>query len=361
MKRPLAVIELVKTMRQETKVYVGLDVHKEFCQACVMNNSGRVISNERFLSTRDELDKFLSRFNKAKFVLESTGIWEFIYEGIEAKGFEVLLANPSKVRAISEARVKTDKVDAETLAHLLRADLIPKSHVPPRDIRNLRQLVRHRAYLVRQTTSIKNRIHAELLRRGIRRPDNLKKPFTFKHVEWMRSLGILTINSSLNCLEGIQEQIREVESFLLEEYNSRPDARLISTIPGIGFYGALLILAEIDDVRRFPGPEKLCSYAGLVPTVHQSASTSYHGGITKNGSPHLRWILIEAVHVHTNYCPESKLSRFHEKVARRRGKQRATVATARKLLHTIYWMLLTKEKFHCQGFNLGEKAASMNA
>ena len=81
-------------MRQETKVYVGLDVHKEFCQACVMNKSGKVISNERFLSTRDELDKFLSRFNKAKFVLESTGIWEFIYEGIEKRGFEVVLAHP---------------------------------------------------------------------------------------------------------------------------------------------------------------------------------------------------------------------------------------------------------------------------
>ena len=348
-------------MQQETKVYVGLDVHKESCQACVMNESGQVISNERFRSDRDELDTFLKRFKDAKFVLESTGIWEFFYEYIEEKGFEVILANPSKVKAISEARVKTDKVDAETLAHLLRANLIPKSHVPSRDIRNLRQLVRHRAYLVRQSTSIKNRIHAELLRRGIRRPDDLKKPFTHKHVDWMRSLNILTINSSLDCLEGIQKQIKEIESFLLEEFNSRKEAQLISTIPGIGFYGALLILAEIDDVRRFSHPEKLCSYAGLVPTVHQSASTIYHGGITKNGSPHLRWILIETVHVHTNYCPESQLSRFYNKIARKRGKQRATVATARKILHIIYWMLMNKEKFHSHGFNLVEKAASSNA
>ena len=348
-------------MRQETKVYVGLDVHKEFCQACVMNKSGKVISNERFLSTQEALDKYLDRFKDAEFVLESTGIWEFIYEGIEKRGFEVVLAHPLKVRAIAEAKVKTDKVDAEMLAHLLRADLIPRSHVPPRDIRNLRQLVRHREYLVRQCTSIENRIHAELLRRGIRRPDSLKKTFTFKHVGWMRSLGIFTITSSLNCLEGIQEQIKEVESFLLAEYNSRKDAQLIATIPGIGFYGALLILAEIDDIHRFSHPEKLCAYAGLVPTVHQSGSRGHNGSITKNGSPHLRWILIEAVHVHTNYCPESKLSAFHRKIAQRRGKQRATVATARKLLHTIYWMLLNKEKFHCQGFNLVEKAASMNA
>ena len=81
LKRSLAVIWVVKPMRQETKVYVGLDVHKEFCQACVMNKSGLVISNERFLSTQEALDKYLDRFEDAEFVLESTGIWEFIYEG----------------------------------------------------------------------------------------------------------------------------------------------------------------------------------------------------------------------------------------------------------------------------------------
>src|SRR4030067_2989687 len=147
-------------MRQETIRYVGLDVHKEFCQACVIDPSGRVLSNEGFSSTRAELDRFLAGFKNAKFVLESTGIWEFIYEGIEKREFEVVLAHPLKVRAIAEAKVKTDKVDAETLAQLLRADLIPRSWIPPKDIRDLRQLVRQRAYLVRQAARFKNRINA---------------------------------------------------------------------------------------------------------------------------------------------------------------------------------------------------------
>ncbi len=97
-------------------VYVGLDIHEEFCQACVIDSSGEVLSNERFPSTQGDLDEFLDRFEDAKFVLESTGIWEFFYEGIERRGFEAVLAHPLKVRAIAEARVKTDKVDAETLA-----------------------------------------------------------------------------------------------------------------------------------------------------------------------------------------------------------------------------------------------------
>jgi transposase len=331
--------------------YIGLDVHKEFCQACVIDEQGRALSNERFPSTQDELERFLDGFNDAKFVLESTGIWEFIYEGIEKKGFEVQLAHPLKVRAIAEAKVKTDKVDAETLAQLLRADLIPRSWVPSRDVRDLRQLVRQRAYLVQQSTSLKNRIHAELLRRGVRRPGHFVQPFSMKSIEWMRSLGIPTVDSCLNCLENVQAQIEDINTQLLDEYNRRPDAQLIATIPGIGFYGALLILAEIDDIHRFPHPENLCAYAGLVPTVRQSASSVHYGAISKGGSSNLRWMLTEAVLTHIRCEPDSRLSRFHARVARRRGKQKAIVATARKLLLIIYWMLRTKEPYHCQGFN----------
>jgi transposase len=332
-------------------LYVGLDVHKEFCQACVIDESGRALSNERFSSTNEELDRFLGRFQDAKFVLESTGIWEFIYEGIEKRGFEAVLAHPLKVRAIAEARVKTDKVDAETLAQLLRADLIPRSWIPPKDIRDLRQLVRQRAYLVRDAARFKNRIHAEILRRGVRRPENLRTPFSQKSVRWMRSLSIPTVTSCLNCLESVQAQVQEINAQLLVEFEKRPDAQLISTVPGIGFYGALLMLAEIDDVRRFCHPEKLCAYAGLVPTVSQSASSVKYGSISKDGSAYLRWILTESVHVHTRYEPGSQLSRFHARLAKRRGRRVATVATSRKLLRIIYWMLVRHEPFHSHGFN----------
>ena len=326
-----------------------------------MNELGEVISNERFKSTQEELDEFLSRFEDAKFVLESTGIWEFIYEGIENRGFEVVLAHPLKVRAIAEARVKTDKIDAETLAHLLRANLIPRSHVPSRDVRNLRQLVRQRAFLMRQSTRFKNRIHAELLRRGIKRPEYLKSIFTKKGVSWTRSLNIQTINSNLNCLDRVQEQVVKLNSILLEEFEQRRNAQLISTIPGIGFYGALLIAAEIDDVHRFPHPSKLCAYAGLVPTVHQSASSVRYGGICKDGSKYLRWILTEAVHIHKRVCPDSQLSGYYNNISRRRGKQVAIIATARKLLNVIYWMLVREDVYHCHGLDPDEKAAPRSA
>ena len=170
-----------------------------------------------------------------------------------------------------------------------------------------------------------------ILRRGVRRPENFVKSFSMKSNDWMRSLGIPTVDSCLDCLENVQEQIEYINSQLLDEYNRRPDAQLIATIPGIGFYSALLILAEIDDIRRFPHPENLCAYAGLVPTVRQSASSVHYGAISKGGSSYLRWMLTEAVLTHTRCEPDSRLSRFHAKVARRRGKQKAIVATPRKL------------------------------
>jgi transposase len=342
-------------------LYVGLDVHKEFCQASVLDENGKELSNEKFLSTNDALDEFLDRFEDAKFVLESTGIWEFIYEGIERRGFEAVLAHPLKVRAIAEAKIKTDKVEARTLAHLLRADLVPCSYIPSKDIRDLRQLVRQRTFLVQRQTSFKNKVHAEMTRRGIRRPDYLKTPFSNKSIEWMRSLNIVTININLDCIQAIQDQIESMNEKLYQEYQKRPEAQLISSFPGIGYYGALLIWAEIADIHRFKDPEHLSSYAGLTPTVSQSASTVHYGAISKEGSKHLRWILIESVHVHIRYNPDSQLSKFHSKIEKKKGNQRATTAAARKLLHVLFWMLQNNEPYHSHGFNPVRKPAAQTA
>ena len=332
-------------------LYVGLDVHKEFCQASILNEKGFEEDNLRFPTTHRGLESFLDRFEDASFVLESTGVWEFVYEIIEEKGFPVKLAHPLKVRAIAEASVKTDKVDARTLAKLLRLDMVPESYIPPKEIRDLRRLTRLRSYLTQTNTGLKNRTHAELLTRGIHRPDDLVKPFTQKSNDWMRSLDIPGVDVQLNMIEAVQGQISLVNEMIRREYDQREEVRNLTSISGIGIYSALVIFAEIGDVRRFPDPEHLCSYAGLTPTVSQSASSVHYGGISKEGSKQLRWILTEVVHSHHRFEPSSNLSRFYDKIARKRGKQKAAMAAARKLLHIIYWMMLTGETYHSHGFN----------
>ena len=330
-------------------LYVGLDVHKEFCQASVLDENGEERSNIKIPTRKEELESFLSGFDEAKFVLESTGVWEFVYEIVESKGFEVVLAHPMKVKAISSAKIKTDKVDARTLAQLLRMDMIPASHVPEKHVRDLRGLVRHRKALVEKSTSFKNRVKAELLRRGIRRPEALKTSWSGRSIEWMRTLGISVVNSNLDVIEALQVQIKSVNDQLIPEYWKNENAMIISSMPGIGYYGAMLIALEIDDVHRFASAQQLCSYAGLVPSVHQSSTVTYHGPITKQGSRHLRWILTEAVLIHVANEPDSKLTDFFRRLTKKKGKQVATVATARKMLTVLYWMLIKKEEFKVTG------------
>jgi transposase len=177
----------------------------------------------------------------------------------------------------------------------------------------------------------------------------------------MRSLNIIGINVDLDCLDAIQAQVDSLNKKPCEEFQRCHEAQLIATIPGIGYYGALLIFTEIADIHRFSNPEHLSSYAGLVPSVSQSASTCHYGGVSKEGSAYLRWILTESVHVHRFCCRDSQLSRFAAKIEKKRGKQKATSAAARKLVHIIYWMLVNDQPFDGQGSNPATKPAILNA
>jgi len=229
--------------------------------------------------------------------------------------------------------------------------MVPESYIPPKDIRDLRRLTRLRSYLTQANTGLKNRTPAELLVRGIRRPDELVSPFAQRSQDWMRTLDIPGVDVQLNMISAVQGQIELVNEMIRKEFDQREEVRNLTSIPGIGIYSALVIYAEIGDVRRFPDPEHLCSYAGLTPTVSQSASSVHYGGISKEGSKQLRWILTEVVHTHHRFEPGSNLSRFYDKIAKKRGKQKAAMAAARKLLHITYCMMLNGESYHGHGFN----------
>jgi transposase len=332
-------------MEARTMEYIGVDAHKAYCVASVVNGKGKLLCQERFESTPEAIRQFFSRRRRgSRAVLESTSFYEPIYEAIERLGFDVRLSHPKKTRAIALAKVKTDKVDSLTLAQLLRADLIPEAWVPPREVRDLRNRVRSRVYLKRKETSVKNRTYYELTRRGIPyKPGCLA---TKRGRLWVRELGLQDVGRLIDLLDLLGEHIVDLEADLLQEYNRNEDAQRIATIPGIGFYGAMLIAAEVGNVSRFPDAEHLCAYAGIVPTVHQSSDVDYRGRITKEGSPHLRWILTEAVHLHVRHAGDTDLQRFHRRLARRRGKKKAVVATTRKMLTAIYHMLRNRESYN---------------
>jgi len=167
--------------------YVGVDVHRQTCHATVMDECGNILKQEKFLNREDEFLRVFDGIENAEVAMEATYCWQPAYEWIEQMGHKPKLTHPMKPRIIAEARIKTDVKGSEALAHLLRADLLPTSYVPPKKTRELRALVRLRTYLVRERVRLKNKIHAELAKRGIRFLDS---PFTEKGKAWLKKLKI---------------------------------------------------------------------------------------------------------------------------------------------------------------------------
>jgi transposase len=305
-----------------------------------MNDKGEIVGQKK-LPSNGEVVEFLKEFGeRMEVAIEATPSWYWLYDHLEEEGFEVKLSHPLRTKAIAYARVKTDKVDSATLAHLLRSDLLPLSYVPEKAVRLNRELLRYRASLVKIQTRIKNKIHTILAKNNI--SHDYTDLFGKAGMAFLHSLSIpenykIALEGYLSVLETLRDEIRGVSKRVRQLAEDDQDSRLLMTIPGVGYYSALLIKSEIGDVRRFPSAKQLCSYAGLVPSTHASGNVCYHGHITKQGSRWLRWILIEAA-IHAVKRP-GVLRRFYFKVERKKGGQIAKVATARKLLEWIYHIL----------------------
>lgn len=329
-------------------LYAGLNLHKNFSQAIVCREDGSVVKEGKFCTTRKDISEFFFELREeVKIAIEATTACEWVFDLLEEQGHTVVLAHPLKTRWIAESKIKTDKIDAKILAHLLRTDLLPTAYMPQKDVRDIRWLVRRRIFLGRFSGKLKNRIYAELIRRGIKY--DVKKIFTRKCRGWLQSQDIPAINSYLSMLESIQEEINKLDREIREVGKKYEEVRIIDTIPGFNVYGAMIVFSVIGKVERFGFEEKLYSYSGLVPCVSQSGDCNYYGGITKLGSNDLRWMLIEGTRVHINWAQangiETKISKHYWKLCKKKPEKVAIVAAARKMLQAIYWMLKNKEEY----------------
>jgi transposase len=333
-------------------IHLGVDLHKQFSFITAMDQQGNILTRSKVLNQRESFLKFLSSYppSKSRIVLEATWNWYWLWDLLEEQGYRLQMAHPLKTKAIASARIKTDKIDSEILAHLSRSNLVPQSYVVDRETRFRRELIRYRASLVRLRATIRNKLHALVARNGRNCPyrDILGK----KATAWLLSLALApvyreTLEGYLRVVEPLGVEIdRATESIKVSARESQWASRLLEFY-GIGEWTALLIVSEIGDIGRFPSAKHLCSYAGLVPSVHASGKTSYTGHITKQGSKWLRWALVEAAHHAMRKPPYQD---FYQRTAKRRGKAIAKVAVARKLLKAIYH-LLRKERSSSQNEN----------
>lgn len=330
--------------------YLGIDVHKDDSRVAVLDDDGEVVEEARVQNA--SLEKIAEDYAGAKAAIEATSNYYTIYDTLD-EYLDVVVADPTQTKAIGFAEVKNDRLDAKLLAQLRRAGMIAESYVPPQKLRERRALVRGRKRLVEKRTDFKNEVHAVLDKEGISYDWD---PFSVEGREILAgedlALGTVAeqlLESFLSVIDELTAQIEALEEMIEETAASLEATQLLMTIPGVSFYSSLLITSEIGEIERFERAEEVVSYAGLNPVVRESGDSRTEGGISKRGSGDLRWILVQCVQTAVHRCNDPYLGRFYARLKERKNHQIAIVATARKLLVSIFHMLKRKEVYDPPG------------
>jgi transposase len=326
--------------------YIGMDVHREFAQLAVVED-GLVRDHGRIGVTPEALRRWTDGLRPDDEVaLEATGNSDAIANLLIPLVGRVVVSNPSKTRAIAEAKVKTDKVDARILAQLLAADFLPPVWLPDERTRSLRRQVTRRAHIVRQRTRIKNQVHA-ILARNLAPTPPVTDLFGRTGRHWL-SRQLLpddersSVQALLRQLDFQGAELAIVDKELAVEALTDPKVARLMTIPGVDAIAGISIVAAVGDFSRFDDPNKLVAYVGLNPRVRQSGNSApVHGRISKAGRAHVRGVLVEAAWS-ASRAP-GPLRAFYQRVNARRGFQKAVVATARKMT-VLAWHLVTKDQ-----------------
>jgi transposase len=330
--------------------YVGVDIGKKNCVTCIMDQEGAISEMSSFPNTSSDAFEYarqlLKKYGKCKAVVESTGnMWMKTYEAFESNGIQVKLANPVKTRAIAEARVKTDKLDSKTLAHLLRSDLIAECYVPPKDVRLSRSLLGHRVNIVREQTRIKNRIHSLLDKYDFK--CEYESIFSAGGINWLHELKLSGHDKSM-----LESLLRQIEFFQNEEQNANSEIAseglhnkyvpIIMSMTGFDCYGASVLAAYIGDINRFRSPSHLVSWVGMCPSVHQTGETVHYGKM-KDGSKKVKWAMSEAANAAALF--DHRMKSLYERKLRRHPHNIAVTHVANKMLR-ILWFMLTNNQLY---------------
>jgi transposase len=335
---------------------LGLDLGKRESNLAVIDKDGKILTNFRFLSTRENflsLAQFLKESHSLALEV-STSSNEVAHILRANSKANISLSNPLQTKLIAQAKVKTDKIDARVLAELLRADFLPTIWLPDTETIRLRHLFSDRESLVARKTELKNMIHS-ILHRNL-----IKEEFSdLFSKEGFRFLDKLLEEETLDAFEKdrlrflIEELKRQsdlvddLDSVIAGYVQSVPRFRhqldLLLSIPGVSLVTGAGFLAAIGDIRRFDSAKKLASYFGLTPRVYQSGNTRRVGRISKQGNAYARFLAIEAAeHFRKAHGP---IRRVYERIVKKKNHSVAVTAVARKLIELVFHLLTREEEF----------------
>ena len=322
--------------------YAGVDLGKRKSQIRVITATREVVEDLKIENDPKAFKRVFQKYGRdIEVACEACSNAFWVAEVLGPIVRKVHVGDTKKIRWIAEARIKTDKIDAGILAELLRADLFPTIAIPPRRIRALRELVRGLIRMRRQSTRLRNQVHGMLGRQGVRyeRKETVKGKLAdlVNETEMDRPAkaaaeAVLRVNAKVQEEEVFLEQ--EIRRELKEEPEISRQVAWLSSIPGVGFFSALLWVVELWDMGRFRDAEHLASYIGFVPSTHQTGETSWNGRMTKQGNRLLRWILVQNAWVAMR-CSVF-FGQLYERHQKRLGKSRAIVPVGRALLKVIH-------------------------
>ena len=320
--------------------WIGIDLHRRRSQIAVIDEQGELELSRRIINDRETFLELLGDPEGTHVALEATYGWEWLAELLEEAGLTCTSRTRSGPARSPPVRVKTDAIDAKTLAHLLRAGFLPEAYVAPRELRDLRELLRHRATLTRMRSAVKNRVHAILAKHGIANEHSDlfgKGGREFLAALELRDAPRRRLDSLISLICDFDREIEQTTAEIEQRAKADDRVEVLCQIRGVGRYTAMLIIAEIGDITRFPTARHLCSWAGLTPTVRSSDGKARLGHISHQGSPALRWALVEAAQKITT--GSGPLREKFERIAKRRGRKIAKVAVAREILTLSYYGL----------------------
>lgn len=331
-------------------LYAGIDIHKSVFQAVVLDSESGELSESRFAPSLERLVEWMSEWQGKLLAvaIESTTGWRWVARELEQRGFEVHLVDPGRASALRgrRRRAKTDKLDARWLAMVLARDLLSECEawMPPVGIQLLRDQTRLRKSLVDSRTGWAQRLHALLAHEGW--SCGRGRLLTREGRRWLAALELdprvrAQVEVMLTLIVALDEQLGLVESELRRFAGKDARCRALQTIFGVGPIYACHLLAEIGEASRFKRSRQVVRASGLDPAVIESADSKRRGRLAKQGSPHLRWALVEAAtHSSRQSSPDHEL---YASTAQRCGPGRARLTVARKIARRSYHLLAAVE------------------
>ena len=348
-------------MEDSIKKFVGCDMHKKYSVFVSMDQKGGTSESVRVIHNRESVREFINKLpERCQIAVETVGNWYWMVDEIESCGHVPLLTHARKAKLMMGQINKTDKLDATGLAKLLRNGTLPTVWIPPKDLRDLRELCRYRMCLSHTRTRLKNRIHATLAKYaivitevsdlfGIKGRELLCERVVELPPETQRCVG-----EELELLDTVQTQIDGVETRIDELAKETPEMALLKTIPCVGKVFAAVIYLEVGSVERFPGSARLASYCGTVPRVISSGGKTYYGHTNHEVNRYLKWAFVEVANnivKHRKYMGQRHVLRLYERIKQRKGHGKAVVAVARHLAEATWWILRDREPYRDPKYN----------